>query len=99
MWFDTKLSVWRSLVGPDGNRQKKLSTFSVKAMAEHDGKLALLYPCYKLENDLTFTRSFQCELVSLHRAGDRICGTSDWFGVVGTVPLSFPFLHFLAVSN
>ncbi|CAN7094494.1 unnamed protein product [Brassica rapa subsp. narinosa] len=52
------------------------------AMAEHDGKLALLYPCYKLENDLTFTRSFQCELVSLHRAGDRICGTSNWFGVV-----------------
>lgn len=99
MWFDTKLSVWRSLVGPDGNRLKKLSTFSVKAMAEHDGKLALLYPCYKLENDLTFTRSFQCELVSLHRAGDRICGTSNWFGVVGTVPLSFPFLHFLAVSN
>ncbi|CAH8384323.1 unnamed protein product [Eruca vesicaria subsp. sativa] len=99
MWFDTKRNVWRRLVGRNGKRLKKLSTFSVKEMAEHDGKLAVFYQCFKTEEDFTVSEVVQCAIVSLHRAGDRICGTIDWFGVVGTLPFSFRFLHCLAVSD
>ena len=95
MWFDKKRNVWRRLVG---GWEKRLF-FSVKALAEHDGKLAVLYLYHRYENDSPITRGVWCELVSLHRAGHRICGTVDWSGIAGTVPSSFGFLHCLAVSN
>ncbi|KAJ4890271.1 Galactose oxidase/kelch repeat superfamily protein [Raphanus sativus] len=96
MWFDTKCNVWRRLVGPGGN---KLRISPVGAMAEHDGKLAVLELCDVMEKDLTISTSVRCELVSLQRAGDRICGKVDWSGSVGTVPYLFRFLHCVAVSN
>ncbi|KAL0847583.1 hypothetical protein Bca101_020829 [Brassica carinata] len=96
MCFDTKLNVWRRLLGRDG---KELFIFHADAMAECDGKLAVLYMWgeSKVGDDVTMT--VRCKLVSLHRSGDRICGTIDWSGVVGEVPYSFSFLHCLAVSD
>ncbi|WZZ81192.1 hypothetical protein YC2023_101764 [Brassica napus] len=63
------------------------------------GKLVVLYMWGECKVDDTVTKSVRCKLVSVHRAGDRICGTIDWSGVVGTVPSSFCFLHCLAVSE
>ncbi|KAG2329483.1 hypothetical protein Bca52824_000663 [Brassica carinata] len=97
MWFDTKLKMWRRLLDRDGKRLTELSTFTLKALAEHDGKLVVLYLFGIFE--MGFNERVQCELVSLHRAGDRICGTVDWSGATGTVPSSFHFLHCVAVSS
>ncbi|KAG2329487.1 hypothetical protein Bca52824_000667 [Brassica carinata] len=96
MWFDTKLNVWRRLVGRDG---KQLHSFTLHetSMAEHDGRLVVLWG--ESEVGDTYTMNVQCVLVSLDRSGDRICGTVDWSGIVATVPYSFWFLHCLAVSE
>ncbi|KAF8098486.1 hypothetical protein N665_0266s0054 [Sinapis alba] len=67
MWFDTKLSVWRRLLGSDGKQ-------------------------------LPIQRRKACGFVHVG-AGDMICGTVDWSGVVCTVTYSFGFLHCLAVSE
>lgn len=84
MWFNTKLNLWVRLVGRDG---KKLPSFMVcdTTMAEHDGKLAVLY-WGQSEGVNTITKGVWCTLVSLDKAGDMICGTIDWSGTVGTVP-------------
>lgn len=47
MWFDTKLKVWTRLVRGDG---KALYPFSVSAMAEYNGKLAVLWPQRKIDS-------------------------------------------------
>ncbi|CAN6896917.1 unnamed protein product [Brassica oleracea] len=73
--------------------------FHADAMSEYEGKLVVLYMWGESKVDDTVTKSVRCKLVSVHRAGDRICGTIDWSGVVGTVPSSFCFLHCLAVSE
>ncbi|CAN6896918.1 unnamed protein product, partial [Brassica oleracea] len=65
----------------------------VEALAEHDGKLAVLYLYHRYENDSPITRGVWCELVSLHRAGHRICGTVDWSGIAALV--RSPELNFL----
>ncbi|CAF2046379.1 unnamed protein product [Brassica rapa] len=96
MWFDTKIDVWRRLVGLDG---KEMFIFHADAMSEYEGKLVVLYMWGESRVDDSVTKSVRCKLVSVHRAGDRICGTIDWSGVVGTVPSSFCFLHCLAVSE
>ncbi|KAJ4890274.1 Galactose oxidase/kelch repeat superfamily protein [Raphanus sativus] len=89
MWFNTKLNVWRRLLGRDG---KELPfVLHANEMAEYDdGRLVVLY---------TVSKSVRCVVVSLHRSGDMICGTIDWSGVLGTVRHSFDFLHCLAVSD
>ncbi|CAH8384330.1 unnamed protein product [Eruca vesicaria subsp. sativa] len=94
MWFDTKRNVWRRLVGREG---KEMFIFHADVMAEYDGKLVVLYMWGESRD--TFTKSVRCKLVSLHKAGDRICGTIDWSGVVASVPDWFDFLHCLAVSD
>ncbi|KAJ0253713.1 hypothetical protein HA466_0113530 [Hirschfeldia incana] len=98
MWFDTKLNVWRRLLGRDG---KELPLFShADAMAEYDdGKLMILYMLRKYEVVDTVTKGVRCMLVSLHRAGDMICGTVDWSGTVGEAPYSFDFLQCFTVSD
>lgn len=97
LWFDTKLNVWRRLVvRGDG---KEMFIFHADAVVEYDGKLAVLYMWGESEVDGVVTKSVRCKLVSVHRGGDRMCGTIDWSGVVGTVPDSFDFLHCLAVSD
>lgn len=97
MWFDTKIDVWRRLVGLDG---KEMFIFHADAMSEYEGKLVVLYMWGESRvDDDSVTKSVRCKLVSVHRAGDRICGTIDWSGVVRTVPSSFCFLHCLAVSE
>ncbi|KAL0652094.1 hypothetical protein Bca4012_094785 [Brassica carinata] len=53
-------------------------------MSEYEGKLVVLYMWGESKVDDTVTKSVRCKLVSVHRAGDRICGTIDWSGVVGT---------------
>ncbi|KAJ0253714.1 F-box domain-containing protein [Hirschfeldia incana] len=96
MWFDAKVKVWRRLVGRDG---KEMFIFHADAVAEYNGKLAVLFMWGESEVDDVVTKSVRCKLVSVHRARDRMCGTVDWSGVVGTVPDSFDFLHCLAVSD
>ncbi|CAF2065108.1 putative F-box/kelch-repeat protein At2g41360 [Brassica napus] len=92
MWFNTKFNAWSSLVGPDG---KELFISRADAMSEYDddGRLAVLYMLGENEVDETFTKSVGCMLVKLDRAGEKICGTIDWSGVVGAVPYWFSFLH------
>ncbi|CAN7065070.1 unnamed protein product [Brassica oleracea var. botrytis] len=92
MWFNTKFNAWSSLVGPDG---KELFISRADAMSEYDddGRLAVLYMLGENEVDETFTKSVGCMLVKLERAGEKICGTIDWSGVVGAVPYWFSFLH------
>ncbi|KAG2329490.1 hypothetical protein Bca4012_020949 [Brassica carinata] len=98
MWFSTKLNVWRRLLGRDGKELPFI--LRADAMAEYDdGRLVVLYMSHKVEFDHTVTNSVQCMLVSLHRAGDMICGTIDWAGILGTVPFPVDFLHCLAVSD
>ncbi|KAF2619064.1 hypothetical protein F2Q68_00041563 [Brassica cretica] len=102
MWFDTKINVWRRLVGPDG---KDLVLSRVKGMSEyHDGRLVVfnyIIPTddHGLWDVNEVTKNVQCMLVSLDRAGDKICGRIDWSGIVATVPLWFNFLHCLPVSE
>ncbi|CAH8384340.1 unnamed protein product [Eruca vesicaria subsp. sativa] len=96
LWFDTKLSVWRRLVGRDG---KQLPSFFLHdtAMAENNGRLVVLWD--EIEVDNTISKNVESMLVSLDRSGDKICGTIDWSGIVATVPYSFRFLHCLSVSD
>lgn len=102
MWFDTKINVWRRLVGPDG---KDLVLSRVKGMSEyHDGRLVVFNYIIPTDDDGLWdvnevTKNVQCMLVSLDRAGDKVCGTVDWSGIVATVPLWFNFLHCLPVSE
>ncbi|CAN6903780.1 unnamed protein product [Brassica oleracea] len=99
MWFDTKLNVWRKLVGRDG---KELLPFVLRAhaMVEYEGRLlVILYMLSEKEVYHTVAKSVRCMLVSLHRSGDMICGTVDWSGTMGTVTSSVNFLHCLAVSD
>ncbi|KAF2572120.1 hypothetical protein F2Q70_00004483 [Brassica cretica] len=97
MWFDTKLNVWRSLVGRDG----KELTFILDggAMVEYEGRLVVLYMGDEDVFDVPVAQSVRCMFVSLDRAGGKICGTIDWSGTVATVPFMFRFLHCLAVSH
>ncbi|KAG2329489.1 hypothetical protein Bca4012_020950 [Brassica carinata] len=98
MWFDTKLNVWRRLLGRDGKELPFI--LRADAMAEYDdGRLVIFYVLRKVEVVDTVTKSVRCMVVSLHRSGDMICGTVDWSGIVGTVPYSFGFLQCLTVSN
>ncbi|CAH8332443.1 unnamed protein product [Eruca vesicaria subsp. sativa] len=97
MWFNTKLNVWRSLVGRDG---KQLFYLYADSMAEYEGRLVVFYSNgIPNGNDVAVARNVLCEFVSLHRAGETICGTIDWSGIVATVPYSFRFLHCLSVSE
>ncbi|CAH8361926.1 unnamed protein product [Eruca vesicaria subsp. sativa] len=104
MWFDTKLNVWRRLLVRDG---KQLVISRVKGMSEYDGRLVVfnyIIPTHGLwgvnEDDImAATKNVQCILVSLDRAGDKICGTIVWSGVVATVPLWFNVQHCLAVPS
>ncbi|KAL0847585.1 hypothetical protein Bca101_020831 [Brassica carinata] len=82
MWFDTKLNVWRRLVVRDG---KELSfILHAEAMAEYDGRLVVFNYISPTDgwwavNEVDkVTKNVQCMLVSLHRAGEKICGTIDW---------------------
>ncbi|KAJ4890273.1 Galactose oxidase/kelch repeat superfamily protein [Raphanus sativus] len=101
MWFDTKLNVWRKLIGRDG---KELVISRVRAMSEYDGRLVVftyIIPADVLRksNAVDMKKDVQCMLVSLDRAGDKICGTIDWSGIVATVPVWFNSRHCLAVSE
>ncbi|KAL0713976.1 hypothetical protein Bca4012_020954 [Brassica carinata] len=96
MWFDTNLNVWRKLVGRDGKELPFI--LYAEAMAEYDGRLVVFYT-YINEVHNSVTLSIQCLVVSLDRAGGKICGTIDWSGLVATVPFSVRFLHCLAVSE
>nr|VDD56871.1 unnamed protein product [Brassica oleracea] len=98
MWFDTKLNVWRKLVGRDG---KELLPFVLRAhaMVEYEGRLVVLCMLAEKEVHDPVTKSVRCMFVSLDRAGDLICGTIHWSGILGTIPYSFHFLHCLAVSD
>ncbi|KAJ4890272.1 Galactose oxidase/kelch repeat superfamily protein [Raphanus sativus] len=101
MWFDTKLNVWRNVVGRDG---KELVISRVRAMSEYDGRLAVftyIIPADRLRNlnAVDMKRKVECMLVSLDRAGEKICGTIDWSGIVATVPVRFKPQHCLAVSE
>ena len=83
MWFDTKLSVWRRLVGRDGKQLPFV--LHETAMAEHDGRLVVLWDGLRGENEVdnTYTKNVQCMLVSLDRSGDRICGVGTVFWTNG----------------
>ncbi|CAF2047733.1 BnaA09g35040D [Brassica napus] len=102
MWFDTKINVWRRLVGPDG---KDLVLSRVKGMSEyHDGRLVVFNYIFATDDNGLWdvnevNKNVQCMLVSLDRAGDKICGRIDWSGIVATVPVWFNFLHCLPVSQ
>ncbi|RID54984.1 hypothetical protein BRARA_G02268 [Brassica rapa] len=97
MWFDTKLDVWRRLVGRDG--KELMFILDAGAMAEYEGRLVVLYMGDEDIFDVPVTQSVRCMFVSLDRAGGKICGTIDWSGTVATVPFMFRFLHCLAVSR
>ncbi|KAL0713975.1 hypothetical protein Bca4012_020953 [Brassica carinata] len=102
MWFDTKVNVWRKLIGRDG---KQLFISRVKGMSEYDGRLAVFN--YVIPTDGwwgvneadKFTKNVQCMFVSLDRVGEKICGTIDWSVIVATVPAWFNFQHCLTVSE
>ncbi|KAJ4868744.1 Galactose oxidase/kelch repeat superfamily protein [Raphanus sativus] len=97
MWFDTKLSVWRRLVGRDG---KELPfNLNVADVAEYEGRLVVFYTKINLVHYNPVNTSVQCIFVSLDRAGGKICGTVDWSGILATVPVSFRFIHCLPVSE
>uniref|UniRef100_M4F4N2 F-box domain-containing protein n=1 Tax=Brassica campestris TaxID=3711 RepID=M4F4N2_BRACM len=97
MWFDTKLYVWRKLVGRDGKELPFI--LRADAMGEYEGRLVVLYMLAEKEVHNPVAKSVRCIFVSLDRAGDMICGTIDWSGIVATVPFLFRFLHCLAVSD
>ena len=97
MWFDTKLYVWRKLVGRDGKELPFI--LRADAMGEYEGRLVVLYMLAEKEVHNPVAKSVRCMFVSLDRAGDMICGTIDWSGIVATVPFLFRFLHCLAVSD
>ncbi|KAJ4884529.1 Galactose oxidase/kelch repeat superfamily protein [Raphanus sativus] len=97
MWFDTKLNVWRRLVGRDG--KELVITLYAGAMAEYEGRLVVFYMGGEDILYIPVTQSVRCMFVSLDRAGGKICGTIDWSGIVATVPFLFRFLHCLAVSD
>ncbi|KAG2329488.1 hypothetical protein Bca52824_000668 [Brassica carinata] len=96
LWFNTKLKVWRRLVGLDG---KDLFFLHADTISEYDGRLVVLSLSGESKVGNTITKSVRCMLVSLHRAGERVCATIDWSGIVATVPYRFRFLHCLAVSE
>ncbi|KAL0713973.1 hypothetical protein Bca4012_020951 [Brassica carinata] len=62
-------------------------------MAEYDGRLVVFNYISPTDgwwavNEVDkVTKNVQCMLVSLHRAGEKICGTIDWSGIVATVPI------------
>lgn len=101
MWFDTKLNVWRKLIGRDG---KELFISRVRAMSEYDGRLVVFTyiisaDVLRKSNAVDMKKKVQCMLVSLDRAGEKICGTIDWSCIVATVPVWFNSQHCLAVSE
>ena len=97
MWFDTKLYVWRRLVGRDGKELPFI--LYAGAMAEYKGRLVVLYMTDEDEVHIPVNTSVRCMFVSLDRAGGKVCGTIHWSGILATVPFSFRFLHCLAVSD
>ncbi|CAH8384332.1 unnamed protein product [Eruca vesicaria subsp. sativa] len=90
MWFDTKHSVWKKLVGRDGKELPFI--LRVEAIAEYEGRLVVFY------SDI-LARTVQCMFVSLDRARGKICGTIDWSGILATPPVSFRFRQCLTVSE
>ncbi|KAG2329484.1 hypothetical protein Bca52824_000664 [Brassica carinata] len=80
--MEASLNVWRRLVVRDG---KELSfILHAEAMAEYDGRLVVFNYISPTDgwwavNEVDkVTKNVQCMLVSLHRAGEKICGTIDW---------------------
>ncbi|KAJ4890110.1 F-box family protein [Raphanus sativus] len=101
MWFDTKLNVWKKLIGRDG---KELVISRVRTMSEYDGRLVVFTynipaDVLRKSNAVDMKIKVQCMLVSLDRVGEKICGTIDWSGIVATVPVWFNSQHCLAVSE
>ncbi|VVA93578.1 unnamed protein product [Arabis nemorensis] len=93
-WFDTKLKVWKKLVKVDG---KPVYAFSVSAMTEYNGMLAVLWPQRKFDSEEK--KDVICGFISLYKVGERICGKIEWSGIVATVPSDFRSLRCLVVSD
>ncbi|CAH8360675.1 unnamed protein product [Eruca vesicaria subsp. sativa] len=91
MWFDSELEMWRVVDGL--TRLKKV--WSVVAMAEYYGKMALLW-----EDKVGGERKdVWCRMVSLERSEEGVQGIAEASQLLGSVPRGYRLQHCLSVSD